>query len=222
VVARGATSVSAYLHLPLPACLAGMSTFSTKGGLYERAQRKFGIQEGKRLFTYTFFEKQRLEALVRVRRRGLCPKTLASNGSLEKQRPLVSLGILKQKTLMVLQLLKEEVAVQKNWKVINENEWPTVQLALLKIWWEKDPKKAFQRQTSLFLKKRHLRRVMSREKSRGGEQRKGAKKNEPYYAVWKMPPGSGVCPLEASNPRPSSSRVQVPYSACQTGQTASY
>lgn len=41
-----------------------MSTFSTKGGLYERAQRRFGVQDGMRLFTYAFFEKQRLEAMV--------------------------------------------------------------------------------------------------------------------------------------------------------------
>jgi hypothetical protein len=43
-----------------------MSTFSTKGGLYERAQKKFGVQDGKRLFTYSFFERQRLEAMVRL------------------------------------------------------------------------------------------------------------------------------------------------------------
>ena len=45
---------------------AGMSTFSTKGGLYERAQRRFGVADGKRLFTYAFFEKQRLKAMVRA------------------------------------------------------------------------------------------------------------------------------------------------------------
>ena len=37
-----------------------MSTFSTKGGLYERAQQRYGVADGKKLFTYTFFEKQRL------------------------------------------------------------------------------------------------------------------------------------------------------------------
>ena len=42
-----------------------MSTFSTKGGLYERAQQRYGVADGKKLFTYTFFEKQRLPALVR-------------------------------------------------------------------------------------------------------------------------------------------------------------
>lgn len=47
------------------AALAGMSTFSTKGGLYERAQRRYGVTDGKKLFTYSFFEKQRLQALVR-------------------------------------------------------------------------------------------------------------------------------------------------------------
>lgn len=43
---------------------AGMSTFSTKGGLYEKAARRFGIQDGKHLFSYAFFEKRRLEALA--------------------------------------------------------------------------------------------------------------------------------------------------------------
>jgi hypothetical protein len=42
-----------------------MSTFSTKGGLYERAARRFGLADGMRLFSYAFFDKQRLEALVR-------------------------------------------------------------------------------------------------------------------------------------------------------------
>ena len=41
-----------------------MSTFSTKGGLYERAARRFGLADGMRLFSYAFFDKQRLEALV--------------------------------------------------------------------------------------------------------------------------------------------------------------
>ena len=43
---------------------AGMSTFSTKGGLYERAQKRFNVTNGKRLFTYNFYEKRKLEALV--------------------------------------------------------------------------------------------------------------------------------------------------------------
>lgn len=41
-----------------------MSTFSTKGGLYERAQRKFKLQDGKTLFTYSFFDRNRLEAVA--------------------------------------------------------------------------------------------------------------------------------------------------------------
>ena len=50
------------------ACLlrTGMSMFSTKGGLYERAQRRFKVQDGKKLFTYSFYEKQKLEAMVRL------------------------------------------------------------------------------------------------------------------------------------------------------------
>ena len=39
--------------------------FSTKGGLYERAQRRFKVQDGKKLFTYSFYDKQKLEAMVR-------------------------------------------------------------------------------------------------------------------------------------------------------------
>lgn len=41
---------------------SGMSTFSTKGGLYERAQRKFKLADGKNLFTYTFFDRNRTAA----------------------------------------------------------------------------------------------------------------------------------------------------------------
>ena len=41
-----------------------MSTFSTKGGLYERAQKRFNVPNGKKLFTYSFYEKRKLEALV--------------------------------------------------------------------------------------------------------------------------------------------------------------
>ena len=41
-----------------------MSTFSTKGGLYERAQKRFAVADGKRLFTYSFYEKRKLETLV--------------------------------------------------------------------------------------------------------------------------------------------------------------
>lgn len=52
-------------HSATALLLAGMSTFSTKGGLYERAARRFGLADGMRLFSYAFFDKQRLEALVR-------------------------------------------------------------------------------------------------------------------------------------------------------------
>ena len=44
---------------------AGMSTFSTKGGLYEKAQKKFKLSDGKTLFTYTFFDRRRDEAQAR-------------------------------------------------------------------------------------------------------------------------------------------------------------
>lgn len=41
---------------------SGMSTFSTKGGLYERAQRRYGLSDGKVLFTYSFYSKHKKEA----------------------------------------------------------------------------------------------------------------------------------------------------------------
>lgn len=41
---------------------SGMSTFSTRGGLYERAQRQFRLGDGKLLFTYSFFDRNRLDA----------------------------------------------------------------------------------------------------------------------------------------------------------------
>ena len=41
---------------------SGMSTFSTKGGLYERARQKYGLQDGKILFTYSFYNKRKIEA----------------------------------------------------------------------------------------------------------------------------------------------------------------
>lgn len=39
-----------------------MSTFSTRGGLYERAQKQYKLSDGKMLFTYLFFDRQRPEA----------------------------------------------------------------------------------------------------------------------------------------------------------------
>lgn len=41
-----------------------MSTFSTKGGLYEKAQNRFGVSNGKQLFTYSFYEKHKADAQV--------------------------------------------------------------------------------------------------------------------------------------------------------------
>ena len=41
---------------------SGMSTFSTKGGLYEQAQRKYKLQDGKLLFTYSWYDRHRQDA----------------------------------------------------------------------------------------------------------------------------------------------------------------
>ena len=43
---------------------AGMSTFTSKGGLYERAKKRFKVSDGKKLFCYSFFERQKTEAQV--------------------------------------------------------------------------------------------------------------------------------------------------------------
>ncbi len=42
-----------------------MSTFSTKGGLYEKAQTRFGVSNGKQLFTFSFYEKHKADAQVK-------------------------------------------------------------------------------------------------------------------------------------------------------------
>jgi Sir2 family len=42
---------------------SGMSTFSTAGGLYEKAQKRFGVIDGKRLFAWNFYEKRKLDVL---------------------------------------------------------------------------------------------------------------------------------------------------------------
>ena len=38
--------------------------FSTNGGLYQRAQKQFKIPDGKKLFMYSFYEKQKLAVMV--------------------------------------------------------------------------------------------------------------------------------------------------------------
>ena len=43
---------------------SGMSTFSTPGGLYERAASQAKLSNGKSLFCWSFFEKRRLDALA--------------------------------------------------------------------------------------------------------------------------------------------------------------
>jgi NAD-dependent SIR2 family protein deacetylase len=40
---------------------SGMSMFSTANGLYQRACKRFGISDGKKLFTWRFYDKQRTE-----------------------------------------------------------------------------------------------------------------------------------------------------------------
>ena len=40
---------------------SGMSMFSTKNGLYQRACKRFGISDGKKLFTWRFYDRQRAD-----------------------------------------------------------------------------------------------------------------------------------------------------------------
>jgi hypothetical protein len=46
-----------------------MSMFSTKGGLYERARKRFKIADGIKLFSYPFYKQRRQEVQVRTRAR---------------------------------------------------------------------------------------------------------------------------------------------------------
>lgn len=46
--------------------MAGMSMFSTKNGLYERARKKFKIQDGIKLFSYPFYKQRRSDVQVGV------------------------------------------------------------------------------------------------------------------------------------------------------------
>lgn len=41
--------------------------FSTKGGLYERARKKFKISDGIKLFSYPFYKQRRLDVQVGMR-----------------------------------------------------------------------------------------------------------------------------------------------------------
>lgn len=47
------------------AVCAGMSMFTTKNGLYERARSKFKIQDGMKLFSYPFYKQRRKDLQVR-------------------------------------------------------------------------------------------------------------------------------------------------------------
>ena len=40
---------------------SGMSMFSTRNGLYQRACKRFGIADGKKLFTWRFYDRQRTD-----------------------------------------------------------------------------------------------------------------------------------------------------------------
>ncbi len=47
--------------------------FSTRNGLYERARRKFKVQDGIKLFTYSFYRQRRAEVQVRNQARTSTP-----------------------------------------------------------------------------------------------------------------------------------------------------
>lgn len=58
---------AAHTHLWRAVC-AGMSMFTTKNGLYERARSKFKIQDGMKLFSYPFYKQRRKDLQVGVMR----------------------------------------------------------------------------------------------------------------------------------------------------------
>uniref|UniRef100_A0A7S1XCA0 Deacetylase sirtuin-type domain-containing protein n=1 Tax=Tetraselmis chuii TaxID=63592 RepID=A0A7S1XCA0_9CHLO len=43
---------------------SGMSTFTTPGGLYDRARKRFRLSDGKKLFHYSFFHKHRMDCMA--------------------------------------------------------------------------------------------------------------------------------------------------------------
>ncbi len=53
------------MHAVAAALHAGMSMFSTKNGLYERARARFKITDGIKLFSYPFYKQRRMDVQVR-------------------------------------------------------------------------------------------------------------------------------------------------------------
>lgn len=43
---------------------SGMSTFSTRNGLYERARKQFKLSDGMKLFTYAFYKQRKADVQV--------------------------------------------------------------------------------------------------------------------------------------------------------------
>lgn len=58
---------------------AGMSMFTTKNGLYERARHKFKIQDGMKLFSYPFYKQRRKDLQVAGRLKGAAIVCLGSS-----------------------------------------------------------------------------------------------------------------------------------------------
>ena len=64
---------------------AGMSTFSAPGGLYEQARRRYGLDSGKRLFSWPFFAKHRPQAqafFAKIFREAAAAEPTASHAAL--------------------------------------------------------------------------------------------------------------------------------------------
>jgi hypothetical protein len=59
----GVLQLTALMYCFCAVC-PGMSMFTTKNGLYERARSKFKIQDGMKLFSYPFYKQRRKDLQV--------------------------------------------------------------------------------------------------------------------------------------------------------------
>ena len=63
---------------PSCTCSPGMSMFSTRNGLYEKARKQFKISDGIKLFTYSFYKANREAVQVGL---GMFTDSTARGGS---------------------------------------------------------------------------------------------------------------------------------------------
>eukprot|EP00891_Asterochloris_glomerata_P008300 jgi/Astpho2/8300/Aster-01378 len=104
-----------------------MSTFSTKGGLYERAQKRFGVSDGKKLFTYSFFEKHKLEALAFFAEIYAEAKRARPGPGHRAMMDIAKVGKLLRQYSMNIDGLSEQVGLD-TWHVTNNPSGCTVEI----------------------------------------------------------------------------------------------